>query len=88
MSTEMCVFAHNYYIFLGSSVIISSHLLLQLKMFEQMGFKVDRESPIYKRFRLKVLGAYFFLEQFVAVHFIYCFKYLFLDFYHFRYHPP
>ncbi|KAK4404752.1 Dual specificity protein phosphatase 12 [Sesamum angolense] len=28
----------------------------QLKMFEQMGFKVDRASPIYKRFRLKVLG--------------------------------
>lgn len=30
--------------------------LEQLKMFEQMGFKVDRASPIYKRFRLKVLG--------------------------------
>ncbi|KAL8493750.1 hypothetical protein ACS0TY_024793 [Phlomoides rotata] len=28
----------------------------QLKMFEQMGFKVDRSSPIYKRFRLKLLG--------------------------------
>lgn len=28
----------------------------QLKMFEQMGFKVDHASPIYKRFRLKVLG--------------------------------
>nr|POE64590.1 dual specificity protein phosphatase 12 [Quercus suber] len=28
----------------------------QLKMFEEMGFKVDRASPIYKRFRLKVLG--------------------------------
>ncbi|XP_057437932.1 uncharacterized protein LOC130730065 [Lotus japonicus] len=30
--------------------------LEQLKMFEEMGFKVDQSSPIYKRFRLKVLG--------------------------------
>ncbi|XP_057467729.1 uncharacterized protein LOC130757100 [Actinidia eriantha] len=30
--------------------------LEQLKMFEEMGFKVDHSSPIYKRFRLKVLG--------------------------------
>ncbi|XP_042487853.1 dual specificity protein phosphatase 12-like [Macadamia integrifolia] len=30
--------------------------LEQLKMFEEMGFKVDPASPIYKRFRLKVLG--------------------------------
>ncbi|XP_047947899.1 dual specificity protein phosphatase 12-like [Salvia hispanica] len=30
--------------------------LEQLKMFEQMGFKVDRASSIYKRFRLKILG--------------------------------
>lgn len=29
---------------------------LQLKMFEEMGFKVDHSSPIYKRFRLKLLG--------------------------------
>ncbi|KAJ9185003.1 hypothetical protein P3X46_004683 [Hevea brasiliensis] len=28
----------------------------QLKMFEEMGFKVNHASPIYKRFRLKVLG--------------------------------
>ncbi|KAL6282657.1 hypothetical protein ACE6H2_013586 [Prunus campanulata] len=28
----------------------------QLKMYEEMGFKVDRASPIYKSFRLKVLG--------------------------------
>uniref|UniRef100_A0A2P2JM68 protein-tyrosine-phosphatase n=1 Tax=Rhizophora mucronata TaxID=61149 RepID=A0A2P2JM68_RHIMU len=28
----------------------------QLKMFEEMGFKVDHASPIYRRFRLKVLG--------------------------------
>ncbi|XP_047151911.1 dual specificity protein phosphatase 12-like [Vigna umbellata] len=30
--------------------------LEQLKLFEGMGFKVDHSSPIYKRFRLKVLG--------------------------------
>lgn len=30
--------------------------LEQLKMFEEMGFKVDQSSPIYKRFRLKILG--------------------------------
>ncbi|CAL5420598.1 unnamed protein product [Camellia sinensis] len=30
--------------------------LEQLKMFEEMGFKVDHASPIYKRFRSKVLG--------------------------------
>ncbi|KAJ0043876.1 hypothetical protein Pint_18520 [Pistacia integerrima] len=30
--------------------------LEQLKMFEEMGFKVDHASSIYKRFRLKVLG--------------------------------
>lgn len=28
----------------------------QLKMFEEMGFRVDYASPMYKRFRLKVLG--------------------------------
>ncbi|KAJ4977672.1 hypothetical protein NE237_008452 [Protea cynaroides] len=30
--------------------------LEQLKMFEEMGFKVDLASPIYKRFRLNILG--------------------------------
>ncbi|KAK8570799.1 hypothetical protein V6N13_103202 [Hibiscus sabdariffa] len=30
--------------------------LEQLKMLEEMGYKVDHASPIYKRFRLKVLG--------------------------------
>ncbi|KAF8664637.1 hypothetical protein HU200_054344 [Digitaria exilis] len=28
----------------------------QLKLFEEMGFKVDTSSPLYKRFRLKLLG--------------------------------
>ncbi|GLT40832.1 hypothetical protein SLA2020_149370 [Shorea laevis] len=30
--------------------------LEQLKMFEEMGYKIDHSNPIYKRFRLKVLG--------------------------------
>ncbi|XP_028055604.1 dual specificity protein phosphatase 12-like [Camellia sinensis] len=30
--------------------------LEQLNMFEEMSFKIDHTSPIYKRFRLKVLG--------------------------------
>ncbi|KAJ6802729.1 dual specificity protein phosphatase 12 isoform X1 [Iris pallida] len=30
--------------------------LEQLKLFEEMGFKVDTANPLYKRFRLKVLG--------------------------------
>ncbi|XP_054790101.1 uncharacterized protein LOC129295588 isoform X2 [Prosopis cineraria] len=30
--------------------------LEQLKMYEEMGFKVDRSSSIYRRFRLRVLG--------------------------------
>ncbi|KAG5242563.1 dual specificity protein [Salix suchowensis] len=33
--------------------------LEQLKMFEEMGFKVDHASPIYKRFRLKALGEFY-----------------------------
>uniref|UniRef100_A0A6M2EVK8 protein-tyrosine-phosphatase n=1 Tax=Populus davidiana TaxID=266767 RepID=A0A6M2EVK8_9ROSI len=33
--------------------------LEQLKMFEEMGFKVDHASTIYKRFRLKVLGEFY-----------------------------
>ncbi|KAK6244335.1 hypothetical protein QUC31_010744 [Theobroma cacao] len=32
--------------------------LEQLKMFEEMGHKVDHSSPVYKRFRLKVLGTF------------------------------
>ncbi|KAL3819691.1 hypothetical protein ACJIZ3_005596 [Penstemon smallii] len=41
------------------SVCPNDGFLEQLKMFEQMGFKVDHASPIYKRFRLKVLGDFF-----------------------------
>lgn len=33
--------------------------LEQLKMFENMGFKVDTTNPIYKRFRLKILGQFY-----------------------------
>ncbi|KAH6832562.1 dual specificity protein phosphatase-like protein [Perilla frutescens var. hirtella] len=38
------------------SVCPNDGFLEQLKMFEQMGFKVDHANSIYKRFRLKVLG--------------------------------
>ncbi|KAI4300897.1 hypothetical protein L6164_034224 [Bauhinia variegata] len=38
------------------SVCPNDGFLEQLKMFEEMGFKVDHSSPIYKRFRLKILG--------------------------------
>ena len=31
---------------------------LQLKMFEEMNFKVDRGNPKYKRFRLRILGRF------------------------------
>jgi hypothetical protein len=40
----------------------------QLKMFEEMGFKVDHASPVYKRFRLKVLGKIFPLYAFVKLY--------------------
>ncbi|CAL0332852.1 unnamed protein product [Lupinus luteus] len=33
--------------------------LEQLKLFEEMGFKVDYSTPIYRRFRLKILGDHF-----------------------------
>ncbi|KAK2991450.1 hypothetical protein RJ640_012058, partial [Escallonia rubra] len=38
------------------SVCPNDGFLDQLKMFEEMGFKVDHASSIYKRFHLKVLG--------------------------------
>lgn len=33
----------------------------QLQMFEKMGFKVNQDSPIYKKFRLRVLGKFIYL---------------------------
>nr|TKR97873.1 hypothetical protein D5086_0000208810 [Populus alba] len=41
------------------SVCPNDGFLEQLKMFEEMGFKVDHASTIYKRFRLKVLGEFY-----------------------------
>ncbi|KAK9124830.1 hypothetical protein Scep_013676 [Stephania cephalantha] len=38
------------------SVCPNDGFLEQLKMFEEMGYKVDTSSSIYKRFKLKVLG--------------------------------
>lgn len=40
----------------NESVCPNDGFLEQLTMFEDMGFKVDHSSSIYKRFRLKVLG--------------------------------
>ncbi|PRQ56543.1 putative phosphoric monoester hydrolase [Rosa chinensis] len=36
--------------------------LNQLKMYEDMGFKIDHASPIYKSFRLKLLGESYYRE--------------------------
>lgn len=38
------------------SVCPNDGFLEQLKLFGEMGFKVDTSSPLYKRFRLKLLG--------------------------------
>lgn len=46
---------HHVYV-TDSKCLFFSFLLWQLKMFEDMGFKVDHANPIYKCFRLKVLG--------------------------------
>ncbi|KAI3788394.1 hypothetical protein L2E82_01158 [Cichorium intybus] len=40
----------------NESVCPNDGFLEQLSMFEEMGFKIDYSSTIYKRFRLKVLG--------------------------------
>uniref|UniRef100_A0A0D9XNU1 protein-tyrosine-phosphatase n=1 Tax=Leersia perrieri TaxID=77586 RepID=A0A0D9XNU1_9ORYZ len=40
----------------NESVCPNDGFLEQLKLFEEMGFKVDTTSPLYKRFRLKLLG--------------------------------
>ncbi|GJW91260.1 dual specificity protein phosphatase 12-like protein [Tanacetum coccineum] len=40
----------------NESVCPNDGFLEQLSMFEDMGFKVDHSSTVYKRFRLKVLG--------------------------------
>ncbi|KAL6595624.1 hypothetical protein ACP70R_047964 [Stipagrostis hirtigluma subsp. patula] len=41
---------------ISESVCPNDGFLEQLKLFEEMGFKVDTSSPLYKRFRLKLLG--------------------------------
>ncbi|ESQ55593.1 hypothetical protein EUTSA_v10027467mg [Eutrema salsugineum] len=40
----------------SSNVSPNQGFLKQLELFEKMNFKVDRSSPIFKRFRLKALG--------------------------------
>lgn len=41
-----------------------------------MGFKVDHANPIYKRFRLKVLGI-FYIYIYILIWFIFLFCYIF-----------
>ncbi|KAI4991772.1 hypothetical protein ZWY2020_040158 [Hordeum vulgare] len=41
---------------INESVCPNDGFLDQLKLFEEMGFKVDTSSPLYRRFRLKLLG--------------------------------
>ncbi|XP_066339217.1 uncharacterized protein [Miscanthus floridulus] len=41
---------------ISESACPNDGFLDQLKLFEEMGFKVDTSSPLYKRFRLKLLG--------------------------------
>lgn len=45
------------------SLLITNLYPFQLKLFEEMGFKVDYASPIYKRFRLKILGMLWFFHR-------------------------
>lgn len=47
------------------SVCPNDGFLEQLTMFQDMGFKVDHSSPIYKRFRWKVLGPTTLLSSWV-----------------------
>nr|UBK24586.1 DSPTP1-like 3 protein [Chrysanthemum x morifolium] len=47
------------------SVCPNDGFLEQLTMFQDMGFKVDHSSPIYKRFRWKVLGPRTILSSWV-----------------------
>ncbi|KAJ1274055.1 hypothetical protein BS78_05G033900 [Paspalum vaginatum] len=41
---------------ISESACPNDGFLDQLKLFEEMGFKVDTSSPLYKKFRLKILG--------------------------------
>lgn len=41
---------------ISESACPNDGFLDQLKLFEEMGFKVDTTSPLYKKFRLKILG--------------------------------
>ena len=52
-------FVHNLlavYELLECLLLSSTFCVVQLKLFEEMGFKVDTSSPLYKRFCLKLLG--------------------------------
>nr|CBX25342.1 hypothetical_protein [Oryza brachyantha] len=44
------------------------HCFAGLKRFEEMGFKVDTSSPLYKRFRLKLLGQSYKIGEKIGNH--------------------
>ncbi|CAN1250740.1 Dual specificity protein phosphatase 12 [Linum perenne] len=46
----------------------------QLKMFEDMGFKVDHGSPVYKRFHVKILGTHLPLFSLGLIHISDCYN--------------
>uniref|UniRef100_J3N5V8 protein-tyrosine-phosphatase n=1 Tax=Oryza brachyantha TaxID=4533 RepID=J3N5V8_ORYBR len=52
----------------NESVCPNDGFLEQLKLFEEMGFKVDTSSPLYKRFRLKLLGQSYKIGEKVGNH--------------------
>ncbi|CAI0452449.1 unnamed protein product [Linum tenue] len=56
------------------SVCPNDGFLDQLKMFEDMGFKVDHGSSIYKRFHVKVLGMHFPLISWEPTHISDCYN--------------
>ncbi|KAK1629063.1 hypothetical protein QYE76_003378 [Lolium multiflorum] len=53
---------------INESVCPNDGFLDQLKLFEEMGFKVDTSSPIYRRFRLKLLGQSYKIGEKIGNH--------------------
>lgn len=56
---ELCFYFFKWYFMF---IKIYNFNFLQLKMFEKMNFKVDHSNPIYKQFRLKVLGEFLLIS--------------------------
>ncbi|KAM0851976.1 hypothetical protein ACQ4PT_052049 [Festuca glaucescens] len=53
---------------INESVCPNDGFLDQLKLFEEMGFKVDTSSPLYRRFRLKLLGQSYKIGEKIGNH--------------------